>query len=1127
MTLDTFEPIVHNHNQQQRPHIVEVRRHQLAATPTRKSLDPPPVLQVSARPALTQAGQPVERHRAGLHPIVQDVDFPPFAERGCSAALSRFASGSPQNMASSSQKPMGQAGSAAPGQAVDDADIVQEMYRLLGNLTRSFVPATRKKREETKEERRARKELKDALDDMGYDIIELKAESATSARRPDQSMVVDSIRRKVTRLSVDGGYESANRFANILTRLSDPQGSNQWRNLHGMLELFDALAFTASDAGAAATPASRAVSSNASRRDVDPRATPYTIADTPATSAPTTAPTTAAGRHVEQPHASSRAASTRSRPGAAETLPAKSSQAIPETRLTGSAHADSKQLITTADVRDNNKPIPKAQLLQNLRQKLGKNQISEDELLQDVVYLMQGINGRHVRFQEEYQYDTPEVAREEAAGPAKVVRVVFNEGEAGLINAPTKRIIHRLSELGQLYKRVSEFSQQRSTMPASGLIMQSLCHFMSNELSGFYRLVASLEAQMSSLAKIGRGDLGGRAAPAAESDESANGAATTYVTLKRLSLWTEEMTLRFRLMSTIIESCQDAHGGSLVSLIHSYTFNGDPFIRRFTSGLLDEVSKPFFHSLSLWIYEGELQDPFLEFFVELNDDPRKVSNGRANTSGADGDMPSFSDLDGDAASLWQNKFVFRKEMLPSFLQESFGRKIFSTGKSLNFIRQSCGDGDWVATRHTISGPGAELRYTDLAGLESTIERAFTSASKRLLDIFLDEFRLLEHLRALKDYLMLARGDFVDLLMASLGPSLSRPANSLFRHNLTASLETAIRGSNAQHDDPEILRRLDARILEFSTGDTGWDTFTLEYKLDSPVNTVLDNQAMVGYQTIFTHLWKIKRVELALNSSWLRLHETGTWLCRVKRGTASGVLPELRRESQRTMLMLSEMIHFIRQMQGFAQLEVIEYSWNDLLTFFSRRQGDLDELIESHRAYLNALIGKVLLRGGKRGSQDYLAGELRTQFDSILAFTVAADDLTHFSTRELARYDMERGVVTTPTERGARSQPVSTSGAPASSASLAPSDPSELARIVKRLGEASSAFQERMVLIVGALEKHANLTVRDLAVRLNFNGRYEVTSHRSSSAANASTGMSSSAVKDKKKEGPANIVAAAS
>ncbi|GAC72826.1 gamma-tubulin complex, DGRIP91/SPC98 component [Moesziomyces antarcticus T-34] len=1009
-------------------------------------------------------------------------------------------------MASSYQQPNGPSGSAAaPGQPVDDADIVQEMYRLLGNLTRSFVPATRKKRDETKEERRARKELKDALDDMSYDIIELKAEASSSARRLEQSMVIDSLRRKITRLSADGGYESANRFSNILARLSDPAAPNKLRNLRGMLELMDALAFTSSDAGASATPASRAasraVSSNGNRRESELKATPYTIADTPATSAPATERADAMHRRAQPAPVDSRLTSTESRPTAAKIRGEASAPIGSDTRSANlSLQTTKNQLITMSDLtRDSGHPLSKAQLVSNLRQHMGRKQIPENELLHDVIFLMQGINGRHVRFQEEFQYDAAaNSGGAEAAGPTKVVRVVFNEGDAGYINAPTKRILHRLAELGQLYKRVAGFSQERSTMPASGLIMQSLCHFISNELTRFYRLVASLEAQMEPKGDGGAGSQAGSQQSGGKGlDGDGQNTPTTYVTLKRLSLWTEEMTLRFRLMSTIIESCQDAHGGSLVSLIHSYTFNGDPFIRRFTSSLLDEVSKPFFHSLSLWIYEGELQDPFREFFVELNDDPRAAGQSRSNAGAAEGDLPSFSDLEGDAASLWQNKFLFRSEMLPSFLQESFGRKIFSTGKSLNFIRQSCGDGDWVATRHTVSGAAAVLRYTDLPGLESTIERAFTSASKRLLDIFLDRFRLLEHLRALKDYLMLARGDFVDLLMSSLGPSLSRPANSLFRHNLTASLETAIRGSNAQYDDAEILRRLDARILEFSTGDTGWETFTLEYKLDSPVNTVLDSQAMVGYQTIFTHLWKIKRVELALNTSWLRLHETGTTLCRIKRGTGGGAVSDLRRESQRTMLMLSEMVHFIRQMQGFAQLEVIEYSWNDLLHFFSRRQGDLDELISSHRAYLNALIGKVLLRGGKRGSQDYLAGELRAQFDCILSFTVAADDLAHLSTREVARVEMEQGTARPTTERGARSRALAAVGATGAGSTLAAVDPAEVARIAKRLSEASTAFHERMVLIVGALEKHANLTVRDLAVRLNFNGRYEVTTaHRS-------------------------------
>jgi gamma-tubulin complex component 3 len=56
--------------------------------------------------------------------------------------------------------------------------------------------------------------------------------------------------------------------------------------------------------------------------------------------------------------------------------------------------------------------------------------------------------------------------------------------------------------------------------------------------------------------------------------------------------------------------------------------------------------------------------------------------------------------------------------LPMFVGEAFGKKvcsfpfqrhailtcfeIFSTGKSLNFIRYSCHDSDWVATREKMS-----------------------------------------------------------------------------------------------------------------------------------------------------------------------------------------------------------------------------------------------------------------------------------------------------------------------------------------------------------------------------------------------------------------------------------------
>jgi gamma-tubulin complex component 3 len=66
----------------------------------------------------------------------------------------------------------------------------------------------------------------------------------------------------------------------------------------------------------------------------------------------------------------------------------------------------------------------------------------------------------------------------------------------------------------------------------------------------------------------------------------------------------------------------------------------------------------------------------------------------------------------------------------------------------------------------------------MIGLERSISLAYSIASQRLFDIFFDRFRLMDHLKALKDYLMLGKGDFVEILMESLGCVLAFSTSKL-------------------------------------------------------------------------------------------------------------------------------------------------------------------------------------------------------------------------------------------------------------------------------------------------------------------------------------------------------------
>jgi gamma-tubulin complex component 3 len=60
------------------------------------------------------------------------------------------------------------------------------------------------------------------------------------------------------------------------------------------------------------------------------------------------------------------------------------------------------------------------------------------------------------------------------------------------------------------------------------------------------------------------------------------------------------------------------------------------------------------------------------------------------------------------------------------------------------------------------------------------------------------------------------------------------------------------------------------MLDHTDGEIGWEVFTLVYKVDAPIDTVLDPDAMIQYQRLFNHLWKMKRVDSELTSGWTRL-----------------------------------------------------------------------------------------------------------------------------------------------------------------------------------------------------------------------------------------------------------------
>jgi gamma-tubulin complex component 3 len=94
--------------------------------------------------------------------------------------------------------------------------------------------------------------------------------------------------------------------------------------------------------------------------------------------------------------------------------------------------------------------------------------------------------------------------------------------------------------------------------------------------------------------------------------------------------------------------------------------HGDPLQQSILYPLLYNCTIPIRDMIVEWIYNGIINDPYQEFFVSTD---KMVSEEK----------------------LWYDKYTLRVPMIPSFISMEQAKKIWITGKSINFLRVVCKD----------------------------------------------------------------------------------------------------------------------------------------------------------------------------------------------------------------------------------------------------------------------------------------------------------------------------------------------------------------------------------------------------------------------------------------------------
>jgi gamma-tubulin complex component 3 len=334
-----------------------------------------------------------------------------------------------------------------------------------------------------------------------------------------------------------------------------------------------------------------------------------------------------------------------------------------------------------------------------------------EDLIQEVIYSLTGKTGKYLK--------------KDVTGEFKL------DMKARNLSIQEASSLLRLADVGFIHNEIQKFTDQNSEYFLCGLFGQGLISHVKQELTDYYGLVATLQEKLNKQRNKSYLDW--------EKSENLS-------MIKVLAMLSQPAN-RLRNIHQILSACKNLKGGSMVSALYSHLSNGDPSYRSIVKSMLIAACRPLHTMLSNWLLEGEIKDPHNEFFIE-----------------------EIKDVSSE--NLWHHKYRVMKARLPSFIPQNLAKKILTAGKSINFLREVCQDKSAIKGREELK-KCFENNVEDLLApihdtkLHEMIDSVYLNTSKKVMDIAMGTYRLLEHLQAMRKYLLLGQGDFIELLMENL------------------------------------------------------------------------------------------------------------------------------------------------------------------------------------------------------------------------------------------------------------------------------------------------------------------------------------------------------------------------
>ena len=187
-----------------------------------------------------------------------------------------------------------------------------------------------------------------------------------------------------------------------------------------------------------------------------------------------------------------------------------------------------------------------------------------------------------------------------------------------------------------------------------------------------------------------------------------------------------------------------------------------------------------------------------------------------------------------------------------------------------------------------------------------MDKAYEWSNKELIDILLNENKLIVRLKSIKRYFLLECGDLFVHFLDSCESELDKHISLISVEKLQSLLDMSVRVSSADNDTycdevscylssssygsilsslwslndrfKDIMNidnmissdsiHIDIRNIKQSKDTKGSDHLSLDYNVEWPLNLILSQSNMIYYKLIFKHVFMLKYTEYKLYKCWM-------------------------------------------------------------------------------------------------------------------------------------------------------------------------------------------------------------------------------------------------------------------